>query len=99
MTNGVPLAVPWPVTSRHLPDPTLTTAPLAWTRHCCVAGPVQSWVWTVVPSAVPPPAASRHLVSNTLSWLVVVDVQAWLLPLLQSHSAGTVPLAWFAAGT
>jgi hypothetical protein len=42
MTNGVPSAVPWPCTSRHLPDPTLTTAPPDWTRHCCVAAPVQS---------------------------------------------------------
>ncbi|WP_376776345.1 hypothetical protein [Allocatelliglobosispora scoriae] len=35
--------------------------------------------------------------SKTFSWLEVVETRSWLKPLLQSHSAGRMPLVWLAA--
>jgi len=40
--SGVPLAVPWAVASRHLPDPTPTTVPSVLRFHCWLVPPWQS---------------------------------------------------------
>ena len=50
-----------PVTSRHSPDCTPVTVPLALTFHCWLAWPLQGQTITFVPAVVPRPEASRHI--------------------------------------
>jgi hypothetical protein len=99
ITRSVPFVVPLAFASRHLPDASPTTVPLEPTIHCWLLLPLQSLMSTAAASAVELPTTSRHLVSNTVSWFVFVEVQLWLLPPLQSHSAGRVPFVWLPAGT
>ena len=63
----VPLAVAAPLASRHSPDCTPVTVPLALTFHCWLVCPWQSQMITSVPLVVPWPLASRHLPPYTVS--------------------------------
>jgi hypothetical protein len=54
------LAVDALVTSMHLPEPALTSAPPD-KLHCWAAEPLQSYSWTAVPLAVAAPATFTHL--------------------------------------
>src|SRR3954454_18639403 len=54
---------------------------------------------TGVPALVLADCASRHLLPYTVSCLLEVDVQSWLLPPQQSYNCTWVPLVVDAFGT
>jgi hypothetical protein len=65
--NWVPFAELWPVASRHLPEPVLTSVPPDG-LHFWAFVPLQSYSWILAPLAVDAAVTSMHL------------PRAWTLP-------------------
>lgn len=87
-----------PPPSQEHPQSYALTATGAATTACQLwsAPPSQSQISTGLPSAVEPPVTLQHVESWTVSWLVVVEFQAWRVPPSKSLSVGRVRVA---AGT
>ena len=81
--NRAPFAVLRSVTSRHLPEPVLTSVPLL-AVHFCAPVPLQSYNWILAPLAVDAAVTSRHLPSARIELSVLPTVHVWAALPLQS---------------
>src|SRR2546430_11616507 len=61
--TSVPLLMPYPAPSRHLPDWVPTMRPSAFTVHCWLVAPVQVQIWIFPVLAVRYPLTYRHFVT------------------------------------
>src|SRR5205807_6301266 len=88
----VPLAVPEPGSSRHLPDPVPTSEEADPAVHSWLVPPLQVHSSTSTPLAVPLPVTSRHLPASCTVPSPTVQVCA-ALPGAQVAMTTGVPLA------
>src|SRR5690242_9833447 len=86
----LPLAVAWPLTSRHSRDWTPTMVPSLDSIHFWLSAPVQSQTSTTAPAPVP--RASRHLLPYTRSSPAVFGAKTCSAPVVQSRICAADPL-------